>query len=303
MPMPRPRPASASPSTTAAKVFRPTIVGNRDGVEMKVEDGSLRIRSTRTAHAYVGRNAAALTDARRLRRHRRHGRAARRPLLFRRPARRHHQYRRPQGSSRRDRGGDQPSARSADVARQIAAQPDHRRHRGRRRDPGRRRRPGTREGNPRPDPGRLQGVAGAAQGAGGDPLRRRARRHGRPANWRAPMHNVLVTGGSRGIGLAIARRLAAAGYQRDRGGAARKRRAEGRDRRSRQAGQGPAFPAFDLGEIDAIPAFVKALRDEFGADLWPRQQCRHRHRGPARHHAQFARSRRWCGSTCCRRSF
>jgi acyl-coenzyme A synthetase/AMP-(fatty) acid ligase len=30
---------------------------------MKVEDGSLRIRSTRTAHAYVGRNAAALTDA------------------------------------------------------------------------------------------------------------------------------------------------------------------------------------------------------------------------------------------------
>ena len=36
---------------------------NRDGVEMKVEDGSLRIRSTRTAHAYVGRHAAALTDS------------------------------------------------------------------------------------------------------------------------------------------------------------------------------------------------------------------------------------------------
>ena len=35
---------------------------NRDGVEMKIVDGSLRIRSTRTAHAYVGRNAAALTD-------------------------------------------------------------------------------------------------------------------------------------------------------------------------------------------------------------------------------------------------
>jgi acyl-coenzyme A synthetase/AMP-(fatty) acid ligase len=33
-----------------------------DGVEMKVEDGSLRIRSTRTAHAYVGNNASALTD-------------------------------------------------------------------------------------------------------------------------------------------------------------------------------------------------------------------------------------------------
>ncbi len=34
----------------------------RNGVEMKVVDGSLRIRSTRTAHAYIGRNAAALTD-------------------------------------------------------------------------------------------------------------------------------------------------------------------------------------------------------------------------------------------------
>ena len=36
---------------------------SRDGVEMKVVDGSLRIRSRRTAHAYVGRRAAALTDA------------------------------------------------------------------------------------------------------------------------------------------------------------------------------------------------------------------------------------------------
>jgi acyl-coenzyme A synthetase/AMP-(fatty) acid ligase len=36
---------------------------SRDGVEMKVEDGSLRIRSSRTAHAYLGRNAAALTDS------------------------------------------------------------------------------------------------------------------------------------------------------------------------------------------------------------------------------------------------
>lgn len=43
--------------------FPSSMLGNRDGVEMKVEDGSLRIRSTRTAHAYVGRNAAALADA------------------------------------------------------------------------------------------------------------------------------------------------------------------------------------------------------------------------------------------------
>jgi acyl-coenzyme A synthetase/AMP-(fatty) acid ligase len=44
--------------------FPANLVGaNRDGVEMKVEDGCLRIRSRRTAHAYVGRNAADLTDS------------------------------------------------------------------------------------------------------------------------------------------------------------------------------------------------------------------------------------------------
>jgi acyl-coenzyme A synthetase/AMP-(fatty) acid ligase len=44
--------------------FPAEIVGNvSDGVEMKVEDGSLRIRSKRTAHAYVGRTAAELTDS------------------------------------------------------------------------------------------------------------------------------------------------------------------------------------------------------------------------------------------------
>src|ERR1700722_5109361 len=43
--------------------FPADIVGvNRDGVEMKVVEGSLRIRSRRAAHAYVGRQAAALTD-------------------------------------------------------------------------------------------------------------------------------------------------------------------------------------------------------------------------------------------------
>src|ERR1700689_617182 len=44
--------------------FPATMIGeNRGGVEMKVEDGSLRIRSTRTARAYVGPNAAALAGA------------------------------------------------------------------------------------------------------------------------------------------------------------------------------------------------------------------------------------------------
>jgi acyl-CoA synthetase (AMP-forming)/AMP-acid ligase II len=38
------------------------VAENRDGVEMKVVDGSLRIRSMRIAHAYVGRKTATLTD-------------------------------------------------------------------------------------------------------------------------------------------------------------------------------------------------------------------------------------------------
>jgi acyl-coenzyme A synthetase/AMP-(fatty) acid ligase len=44
--------------------FPADMVGHsRDGVEMKVEEGSLRIRSMRTARTYVGRRAAELTDA------------------------------------------------------------------------------------------------------------------------------------------------------------------------------------------------------------------------------------------------
>src|SRR3984957_17130122 len=43
--------------------FPAAMIGpNRDGVEMKVVDGCLRIRSRRAAHAYVGRRAGALTD-------------------------------------------------------------------------------------------------------------------------------------------------------------------------------------------------------------------------------------------------
>jgi len=43
--------------------FPASLIGpDRDGVEMKVVDGSLRIRSKRAAHAYVGKSAAALTD-------------------------------------------------------------------------------------------------------------------------------------------------------------------------------------------------------------------------------------------------
>jgi acyl-coenzyme A synthetase/AMP-(fatty) acid ligase len=43
--------------------FPASMIGaSRDGVEMKVVDGCLQIRSRRAAHAYVGRRAAALAD-------------------------------------------------------------------------------------------------------------------------------------------------------------------------------------------------------------------------------------------------
>ena len=57
--------------------------GMRDGVEMKVEDGTLRIRSARNARALSRRRRRGARRRRRLRRYRRHGRAARRSLLLR----------------------------------------------------------------------------------------------------------------------------------------------------------------------------------------------------------------------------
>jgi 3-oxoacyl-[acyl-carrier protein] reductase len=80
------------------------------------------------------------------------------------------------------------------------------------------------------------------------------------------MHNVLVTGGSRGIGLAISRRLAGAGYH-----VIAVARRESDELKAaigeivKQGRGGLHFRAFDLSEVDAIPAFVKELRDEFGA--------------------------------------
>jgi len=77
------------------------------------------------------------------------------------------------------------------------------------------------------------------------------------------MRNVLVTGGSRGIGLGIARRLAAAGYHVT---AVARRESDDLRQAMREVGDGRLhLKPFDLSEVAAIPAFVKTVRDEFGA--------------------------------------
>ncbi|MFK4651818.1 3-oxoacyl-[acyl-carrier protein] reductase [Bradyrhizobium japonicum] len=75
------------------------------------------------------------------------------------------------------------------------------------------------------------------------------------------MHNVLVTGGSRGIGLAIGKRLADAGYNV----IAVARRESDELRAVIGLSEGRLhFRACDLAVIDAIPAFAKLIRNEFG---------------------------------------
>jgi 3-oxoacyl-[acyl-carrier protein] reductase len=76
------------------------------------------------------------------------------------------------------------------------------------------------------------------------------------------MRNVLVTGGSRGIGLAIAQKLADAGFNVV---AVARREGDELHAAIRATKQGNLhFRAADLNAIDALPAFVKSLRDEFG---------------------------------------
>jgi len=75
------------------------------------------------------------------------------------------------------------------------------------------------------------------------------------------MDNVVVTGASRGLGLAIATRLAAAGYQVV--AVARGRSAE-LDAAIEAAAGALRFAAFDLTAIDAIPEFTLALRRDVG---------------------------------------
>jgi len=91
----------------------------------------------------------------------------------------------------------------------------------------------------------------------------------------APARNVLVTGGSRGLGLGIARKLAAAGYcviavarkpskELLAAIAQAKRGKNGKNGKSKSGSGALHFVSFDLGKIDEIPALVRELHKKFG---------------------------------------
>jgi 3-oxoacyl-[acyl-carrier protein] reductase len=76
--------------------------------------------------------------------------------------------------------------------------------------------------------------------------------------------SVIITGASRGVGLAIARHLAGEGYR-----IIAIARSEGEELPATRAGlTGPGeivFRPFDLADVEGIGEFVRALRAEFGA--------------------------------------
>ena len=79
------------------------------------------------------------------------------------------------------------------------------------------------------------------------------------------MHNVIVTGGSRGLGLGIVRRLTAEGY---RAVAVARKMSDQLAATMEQVEQSRPgslhFIPFDLGDIQDLPALVKRLRNDFG---------------------------------------
>ena len=79
------------------------------------------------------------------------------------------------------------------------------------------------------------------------------------------MRNVIVTGGSRGLGLGIARKLTETGYRAI--AVARKQNSELIAAMKEAEATNPGsfhFVPFDLGEIEGIPDLVKTLRKDFG---------------------------------------
>ena len=79
------------------------------------------------------------------------------------------------------------------------------------------------------------------------------------------LRNVLVTGASRGLGLAIASKLSAVGYSVIAVARGRSKQVTEAIANAERSNHAPLhFAQFDLGEIDEIPDLVKKLRREVG---------------------------------------
>jgi 3-oxoacyl-[acyl-carrier protein] reductase len=79
------------------------------------------------------------------------------------------------------------------------------------------------------------------------------------------MQNVIVTGGSRGLGLAMSRTLATAGYRIIALARGSTEELMAASRATAEAGRGAIeFRACDLSDLDRIGPLVKALRADFG---------------------------------------
>src|SRR6185295_9576847 len=85
-----------------------------------------------------------------------------------------------------------------------------------------------------------------------------------PASWPA-VRKVIVTGGSRGLGLGIVRRLVCEGYRAIAVARTMNDQLASSIAHAEQSRPGSLhFLPFDLGEVQEIPGFVKKLRKEFG---------------------------------------
>jgi 3-oxoacyl-[acyl-carrier protein] reductase len=79
------------------------------------------------------------------------------------------------------------------------------------------------------------------------------------------MRNIIVTGGSRGLGLGIARQLAAAGHRVIAIARKTNKELEAAIEEATGAGRGELhFVAFDLADIKAIPGLIQRIRKQHG---------------------------------------
>jgi 3-oxoacyl-[acyl-carrier protein] reductase len=87
------------------------------------------------------------------------------------------------------------------------------------------------------------------------------------ANWLV-VRNVVVTGGSRGLGLGVVRKLAAEGYHAIAVARQNNTQLASAINHAKQFGPGALdFVSYDLGEIQGIAELVRKLRKKFGRSM------------------------------------